>query len=226
MSTKFFNKKKTLFLSFVFSICVVIATFFYSIFLAQAKGVEFGKTFYFLVTEDKKVEVGAEFAKLDGGAGYLLDDGNREYVALSVYLSREEGEDVRKILETTGRTTSIIEKGGKKMYFKGKDKKLSSFYIDALKLLENYLEILNDCIERLEKGMTQEQCKKTLSILEKQYLFNQSQYGDYEKYASVCNKSAEKLREIRENTVYLTDLRYLLCWQAEKYVGLCSAFSL
>jgi hypothetical protein len=86
--------------------------------------------------------------------------------------------------------------------------------------------LLEDCIGRLESGMTQEACKRILRVIERQFIYSKWRYNVYPSFAKVCSQSGESLREICAQTVYLKDLRYLLCWQAEKYVELCEAFSL
>ncbi len=208
-------------------ICLTVACIcIYAFSISRAQTVEIGKYFYFLVSDDERVEVGAEFAKLNGGAGYLISYGNSEYVALSVYLDRAEGENVQDILACNGEKTYLLTQGTQTLYFKGKQKKKSDFYINALRTLESYMSVLNDCISRLEKGMTQEKCKRILTLLKKQFAFSSSTYAEYPSYAVICGKSAQELNNICASTVFLKDLRYLLCWQVEKYVQLCAEFSL
>ena len=52
--------------------------------------------FYFLVSQDVRVEAGAEFTKLEGGAGYVLEEDGTHYVAISVFLNRESAQSVQK----------------------------------------------------------------------------------------------------------------------------------
>ena len=222
MSAEFFYRK------LLIALCAV-ALFFtaipcvYAGIISHAESVDIATDFYFLVSDDVQVEAGAEFARLEGGAGYLLEHGKGEYVALSVYFDKADGLAVQNRLEED---TLLLHKGVKRLYFKGKTKKKSTLYVHAIRTFEGYISVLNECISRLEKGMTQESCKRLLKLLERQFKHAQTVFGGYEAFQKVCAESQKELADICEETVYLKDLRYLLCWQAEKYVELCAAFAL
>ncbi len=220
MSAKVFNKLKGL--ACAFAAGVVSFGFFYSVQLARVQEVELQRSFYFLVSTDSRIEVSAEFIKLDGGAGYLLTEGKARYVALSVYLDKEEGLTVREELDE-GQTT-LVHKGVSTLYFKGKDKKKSTLYLNALRTLEGYMYILNECISRLEKGTTQESCKRILSILQRQFAFAQEEYKGYPAFSKSCEEWSGRLATLCAETIYVSDLRYLLCEQAEGYLRLCEEF--
>ncbi len=205
------------------AIGVVAFGFFYSQRLANAQTVTLNKSFYFLVSTDSRVEASAEFAKLDGGAGYLLEEEGSQYVALAVYLSRA---DALSVQEGLGEAlpTCVVHKGAFSLSFVGKEKRKSALYLNALRTLEGYICILNECIARLEKGSTQESCKRLLTILQRQFAFAEGEYEEYPEYAKACGAWSRELEGICKETVYLQRLRYLLCWQVEKYLQLCEAF--
>ncbi len=223
MSTKILKKLTSV--GCAFAIGIVAFGFFYSTRLFRAQEVEKQKSFYFLVSTDERVEASAEFIKLDGGAGYLLEEEDGRYVALSVYLSKEE---VLAVQEGLGEEipTRLLHKGISTLYFKGGEKKKSTLYLNALRTLEGYICVLNECISRLEKGATQESCKRLLSILQRQFAYAQEEYQDYPAFSNACKEWSGTLQEISANTVYTQELRYLLCWQVEKYLQLCEAFCL
>ena len=226
MSADIFYKK------FIFHIAsVVCVTFFlcacvYAGIIANAERVFVGASFYFLVTEDVKVEVGAEFAKLEGGAGYLLEYDGVERVTLAVYLEESEGLSVQQNLQKDGKSTALLYKGVSSLCFKGREKQKSSLYVNGLNTFKSYITILKGIVDGLAKGFTQERCKSLLNIQLKQYNYAQACYSSYQPLCEALGESAKQLSNILREVVYLKDLRYLLCWQTEKYISLCSQFSL
>ncbi len=226
MLTEFFNRKKVMRLACAVCVVLVCLSIAYASLLARVKSVEINASFYFLVSDDTRVEAGAEFVKWDGGAGYLLENEGAQWVAFSVFLDRESGQTVQKRLTAKGEDTSLLRKGTQTLYFKGKEKKNTSLYVNALKLFKSYISLLNEAIARLQDGMTQEACKRILNTLAGQLFYAHQAYGKYVDFSKVCLKSGEYLQGICGGIVFAKDLRYLLCWQAEKYVELCEAFSI
>lgn len=228
MSADFFNKKRIKRIACVLALAFTFGAVVWSVRVMQTKSVEIGRNYYFLVSEDTHVEAGAEFARLDGGAGYLLRYGQRDYVALSVYLNEQDGKRVQKTLAEAGERTKMIKTGVQTLYFQTKkEKKNAPIYIGAFDCLQGCMTVLEECVSRLEKGLSQEKCKRILSDLKKQFSFLSKDYGvEYAAFGSLCNDTAKRLEELLNDTVYAKDLRYLLCELAEKSVALASAFSL
>lgn len=222
MFTEFFYRK----IVGSISLTIVAICICYAFSLSRVKCVDFYGRVYYLVSENTKIEASTEFVRWEGGAGYLLENEGVEHVALSVFLDKSSAEKVQKRLEESGEKIVLVAKGKEKLYFKGKEKRIAGKYVSALKLLKTYILLLEDCIAKLENGMTQERCKQILKTLEKQFAYLQVNYFDYKDFADACAQFKESLRCLSEDTVYLKDLRYLLCWQTEKYVKLCEAFSL
>ncbi len=221
MSAKIF--KKVVGLACAVAIGIVAFGFFYSMRITGAQTVILEKDFYFLLSTDTRVEASAEFTKLEGGAGYLVEEGGGQYVALAVYLSKEDVLAVQEGL--TGEiSTRILHKGVSALHFEGRAKKKSALYLNALRTLEGYMCILNECISRLEKGSTQESCKRLLAILQRQFTFAAGEYEEYPEYAEACGAWSRELEEMCKETVYVQKLRYLLCWQVETYLRLCEGF--
>ncbi len=220
MSTKIFLRAVACSL-----VVFLFGTLIYAVWLARAKRVEMDGLFYFLVSEEEHVEACAELVKLDGGAGYLLREGDTEYVAFSVYERQADCERVCNRLQSQGERAKTVEIGVKSLLFKGKQRQNADMYLGALRTLKSYVFLLGDCIARLEEQCTQEGCKRLLEILQRQLRHAGKLYESYEEYARVCEQSAEELGKLTQAIVYAKDLRYLRCWQAERYVRLCEQFS-
>ena len=224
MSTVFFKQKG--FLWTIYALCGTLVCFFcvFVYTLATVKAVDINANFYFLAVTDPHVEVGAEFAKLQGGAGYVLRRNNFDYAILSVYLNEKEAIAIQNNLQ---KNTLLLEITAPNLYFKGNQKKKSHIYEGALKTFYTKLVVLNEYIKKLDKGMTQENCKRLLARLERMYEYGAEEYKTaYSEYAEICRVSAKELSNVRQGIVYVKDLRYLLCEQAEKYITLCERFSL
>ena len=120
----------------------------------------------------------------------------------------------------------ILKKGVDRLYFKGKEKKKAKEKVSALALLKSYISLLDESIARLEKGGTQDACKRVLRILEKQLLFASKQFVDYKQFSQLCTEFYDSLLSISADTVFLSSLRYLLCCQVDGYVRLCEEYGL
>lgn len=228
MSTFFLRKNIICWIASVISTVFVCGVFIYTFILSQTKIVDVNVWFYFLVSEDTRVEAGAEFIKLDGGAGYLLRNNGKDYVVLSVYLEENDGEMVREALAKQGKATRVLSVGIQRLYLKlSKDKKKANIYARAFHCLQSYMKVLTEAASNLEKGGTQEACKRMIQPLIRQLLFLSEQYQElYPAFAKLCRGTADSLAQISNETVYVKDLRYLLCEWAEKTVILATKFSL
>ncbi len=222
MSTKLFSKLKYG-LSVGLALIVIGGASVNAARLQRAERVSLPTQFYFLLSEETNAQSVAYFSRLEGGAGYLTENGR---VALAVYLTNEEGEQVRTDLAKRGERVSLVATPSPTLYFTGREKKCAQEYLAAIKLFEGYMQVLNGCITHLEKGMTQERCKEVLSALGNQLAYAEKEYGDYCAFAQTCRESREALSKIAEDVVYLKDLRYLLCWQAERHGELCQEFDI
>ena len=199
----------------------------YAVVLKKVESVWIGKNFYFLTDSDEYTEVGAYNARLDGGAGVLLEDAGREYLVLSVFLEKENAKTVQTRLKEEGYASlNIVKKGTESLYFKGNNKAYADTIVTALEIFYNYMERLEFCISELEKGMTQDLCKRTLKNLEKQIRLHGNVFSGLVEIAQLYKNSADKISSICQDVIYLKDLRSLLCWQADNFVSVCSKFSL
>ena len=149
----------------------------------------------------------------------------REYVAISVYFSKTQAEIVQSNLSMP---SMVLEKTTENLYFKTKkQKQKAKRIIGAFSCLKSCIGVLNGEIERLESGATQQSSKRILSDLRRQFAYLAKEYQkDFVSYAFVCEKASAYLLEITDGTVYVGDLRYLLCALCNSFVDLSKEFSL
>ena len=167
MSTDFFYKKfaarlcSAFFLLFMGSLC------FFTVYFQSVKKVSLSLQYYYLVQEDAYTEAGALTVYNEGGASYFLENGNNEWIALAVYTKAEDAQSVLETLSNHKTNLGIVEKGVNTLYFKGiKEKALAATYVNGLKAFDGYIRALEECIYRLDNGLSQE---KTKEILLKKY---------------------------------------------------------
>ena len=183
------------------------------------------KHFYFVVSTEAYTEVGAHFAQQNGGAGYILQSNNGERIAFSVYLKSSEAEAVQASLDTYTET-EIAVYAVETLYFRGRQRKNTQMIKGAFSSLYGVIEILINEIKNLDRGQTQEECKRILSMLEGQLEYLSQTYSDYEIFASVCQSAAQSLRATSSQTVFAKDLRYLACGLCVGYVHFANEFAL
>ena len=88
-------------------------------------------------------------------------------------------------------------------------------------------QVLSGCIDRLEKGMTQEGCKRLLTPLEKEFLYLSKEYKEsYPQFSAFCERVAQDLFLKGQDTIFVKDLRYLLCEVCVVWEELASEFSI
>ncbi len=229
MQMDFFYKKRWIYILFsqifVGSFILFLA---YSAFMARVESVYHGRAFYFLVTEANSVAVGSWDARLNGGAGYPLSVNNETCIVMSVYLNEEDCKNVLTALQNTGEDVSLIAYQAERLYFKSKEaKRNKDGYIGAFNSLYGAISVLEQMINRLDGGMTQAACQRTLMQLVKVLEYNAAAYQEsFPAYAQVCKVAGKRLHFIAENTVYTKDLRYALCDLAIKYLKLTKLFAL
>jgi hypothetical protein len=204
---------------------LVLSCVLYAWVLSRTQSVYIGKSFYFLVCATEHVEADTLDIRLDGGAGYPLQGTG---VALAVYLKAEEGLSVQTGLAEQGEEVSLIQRSVEYLYFKSRaDKKNASLYTGALDTLYGFLQVLSSAITRLDKGATQQSTKRTLQSLSRLFSYHKEEYESaYPAYACLCESAEGQLKEFTADTVFVNDLRYLLCELAVGYLELAEEFSI
>ncbi len=182
---------------------------------------ELNTEFHFLVSEEKSVEAGAEFIKLEGGAGYVLRYQDKDYVVLSVYLSQKDAESVQEVLSLQNRQTKLISISSKTLYFRGKKQwKKAGMYVGALRTFHACLSVLEESITRLEGGMTQEKNKGILKDLKNQLVYMSEVYAStYPTFSLLCSHLVTQLQNEGEKVVYASRMRYILCEAVSEYLN-------
>lgn len=225
MTTEVLYKKiyKILIISIAFSI--VGFSFVYAVYLSSATIVDTKRTFYFLVSSSTHIEASAHDVTQMGGAGYLLEENEKEYVAISVYSSRNQAVAISTVL--TNAPTKILIKEASKLYLKSvKQKRQMQTYKNAFLLLSNWIDFLEQEIKRLEKGATQQSCKRILQSLQKQFVVGNRYETVFPSFTQTCLMANESLSDILHSIVYVADLRYLLCELSDGYIRLSEEFSI
>ena len=227
MSADFFYRKIYKLVAGLAAVCFTVFCFVYALFLSRAKSVEIKTGFFYLVREETNVEVGAEFVKLEGGAGYLLRQNGKDYVVLSVYLQEEDSLAVQANL-TDGEDTQLLYAGVDALYFKTyREKKNAAVYVGALEVLREYMGVFDGVIGLLEDGATQESVKRILLPLSRQLSYLSQEYAEsYPDFSSVCQRYAKRIEEYCAEILFVGDLRYELCAMTGEYLSLANEFSL
>ncbi len=229
MTTDFFRKNGYL-RSLVGAVAVLFtfATLLYAYALTGVKTVGVYKYFHFLVSSSTHIEASTHQVALDGGAGYALLYGEREYVAYNVYMREIDGERALEAVSLQGEEVEILTFGVENLYLKtGKAKKNAQTLLDGMGLLYAYIHLLSEEIARLDEGATQESCKRVLRELSQQLCYVGKGYEEFfPELSSVCGAFAKGLEERTVGVVFARDLRYLLCESCVAYVRFGEKYAL
>ena len=115
-----------------------------------------------------------------------------------------------------------------RLYFKTcEEKRRATLYQSALNCLHGCMEVLDEEINRLARGATQQSALRILGILWRQLSYLSTAYEEpFPKYAQVCKCASEQLNDLLSDIIYVKDLRYLLCDLTTNYIQICADFSL
>lgn len=204
-------------------VCVLYAWSFYGVAVYDVS-----KSFYFLVLDEVHIEASTAEVQYDGGAGFLLEREDSDYIALSVYLQSTDGEAAKAAVSKNYESAEIVTVQSGKLYMKSaSQKKLASEAIGALDSLYGCMQVLDREIARLAGGATQASSKRILRILEDNFTYLGREYEEvFSDFSSVCESAAKTLESCTADIVYVKDLRFLLCELCVSYTDLCGAFSL
>ncbi len=227
MTADFFRKNVYKWIVGVITVCFTLICFVYAWFLSRAKEVEIMTGFFYLVREETNVEVGIEFVKLEGGAGYLLRQNGQDYVVLSVYLNEKDGIAVQTNL-SGDKETQLVYVGVDTLYFKTqREKENAAVYTGALQIFYSCMEMFDGVIQRLEDGATQERTKGILLTLSRQLDYLSQEYAQvYPAFSAVCRRCSQRIEEYCADILFAGDLRYELCIMTEEYLTLAGAFAI
>ena len=172
--------------------------------------------------------MGTEIAQLNGGAGYPLQVGENYKVAYAVYFNRDQGEKAQTELAQNGTNAQLRACFVQALVFTSvNERKNISTVCAALDNLYACMQILQQEIQRLSRGATQQSSKRILETLKTQLCGLLKSYrGIYDAFAQVCSQSVALLENCLNGVVYNKDLRYLLCFWGYSYVRLCSEYAI
>lgn len=215
-------------ISIILSIAITLGACGYAGVLSCVEAVGEARTFYFVVSNSTHVEVSAQVARLQGGAGYALTLNNGEWAAYSVYFSEQESQSVCQALAQQETEAEIVTLRANRLYFKnGYQKKRANEIVGALDTMYGCMQVLEREIARLEQGATQESSKRILQTLVKQFAYLEKNNGDsVSGLTDVCESVQTQLLQGIGDVVYVKDLRYVLCELSVAYVNLSRNFSL
>lgn len=187
-----------------------------------------GVDFFYVVSTNANVSVGAYDAQRDGGAGYLLENDEGTMVAYAVYFSREDGERALGSVQVGDKTAMLTTRSVSNLYMKSfEDKKNAQLFVGALTSYLGCMQVLFQEIERLDKGCTQESARKMLHLLERQLNYlSISHVESYPQFSSVCAWLSKDISTYQNEIVYANDLRWILCKMSEDYLSLTNEFAL
>ena len=209
---------------------LITTTFFcgYATYLDQAYVIQEPKHFYFLVSNAENVMVGAHFAQLNGGAGYVFSYKKQPYAVLAVYMSETEGEMAQISVMTAGEAATLLEVPLGDLYFKSsKEKKNADTIAQALNVYYDNIIFLQKTISLLDNGMTQEKTKRLLNESARQFSFLAKKYAIVvPSWEAECQNIATTLRRYDEEIVTAQELRGDLCSFCAVYLELRKHFSL
>ncbi len=221
MRTDFFYKNLRYVVGIVLAVLLIASIIFSTKACKNAQILPYEVEIYYLVTEDVHVQAGAEFVRLEGGAGYLLENKGKEYVVLNVYFAQSDAKSVQDALSALGRKTQVISLSENTVKSRDKQGYLRlQKYIGALQSMYGCMNVFSQSIMLLEKGETQERVKEMLLKISAHLTYLSKIYGDYNRYAQVCVKTAENLTLYKNEILYVCDLRYILCDMAYEYMKL------
>ncbi len=228
MSADFFFKKfvvRALLCCFVLFICGIC---FLTAYFQSVKKVFVSFRYYYLVCEDAYTEAGAIAVYNEGGASYFLEDGKNEWLALSVYTNRDDVQRVIQMLSKQEKKVNMIEKEVDVLYFKGaREKAFVDAYVKGLKIFDGYIRVLEECIYRLDDGLSQEKARGILLLITRQLKHCGDSYAhNFPALSKACMQARERLEDICSSVIMAKDLRYLVCEMAEENIARAKEFVL
>jgi len=221
-------KKNLVVAGFATTFLFILNTLFYAFSLYRVKVYDVSKTFYFLAVGEVHIQASTAEIQYDGGAGYLLEDNDKEYIALAVYLQGDEIQAVQSAIANDYKNARILEFHSGKLYMKGrKEKQYATRIVGALESLYGNIQILSLEISRLANGATQSSSKRILSSVERNLRYLSAENAEiFPEYSLVCSRASNALTEYMKEIIYVQDLRFLLCETCASYIRLCEEFAL
>ncbi len=224
----FWKKRIYLIVSGVLSTLIVCFVLIYAYSFVGVQTIALNKNFYFLISSSTHIEASTNYVDKNGGAGYLLEVNNREYVTYSVYLTETESQAVYAKVSALEEGIEIMTMHVGDVYLKTKAQKDKKEQIEgAFRSLYGCIEVLNSEIDRLAKGATQQSSKRVLEVLKKQLDFLSAKYEKVlPSFHELCKRTSNELFSFIKDMVYVKDLRYVQCELCHSYAKLAKGYAL
>ncbi len=205
----------------------VFGCFSYAYLLKTATAFPVQTSFYFLVSAEQGAAQAAEWCKLQGGAGYLLQTETETYSVLSVYFTQADGESVQAAFTAQNKPVRLVTLSAERLYFTGRNKRKAATYLSALQALKACASVLANAANLLEGGETQNRVHGILVDLQGQFFALAKTYAKfYPAFSKFCQSIGESLQTELGGVLFASRLRYLVCTAAEGYLRLCKPFQL
>ncbi len=228
MSANFFKNRMIAVALFATATLFTLGCVFYSWSFYQMEVYNVSKSFYFLVVDEVHIQASTAEIQYDGGAGFLLDYDDKEYLALAVYMKNSEAEQAKLAVANKYTNAKIVRLSSGNLYIKHKAQKNQVHkLIGALESTYGNMQVLNGEITRLANGATQSSSKRVLShIADNLRYLEQENKEHFPAFSSVCAQTLQNLEEYTKDIVYAQNLRFLLCEWSVAYMRLTEEYNL
>ncbi len=228
MSANFFKKRTIAVALFATATLFTFSCVFYSWSFYQVDVYNVSKSFYFLVVDEVHIQASTAEIQYDGGAGFLLDYDDKEYLALSVYMKNSEAEQAKLAIVNKYTGAKIIQLNSGNLHMKNRTQKnQANKIIGALESTYGNMQVLNGEIARLANGATQSSSKRILlHIADNLHYLEQENRDIFPALSTVCAQTLQNLEEYTKDIVYAKNLRFLLCEWSVAYMQLSEEYSL
>lgn len=228
MSAKFFKKRIIAVALFATATLFTLSCVFYSWSFYRVEVYNVSKSFYFLVVDEVHIQASTAEIQYDGGAGFLLDYDDKEYLALSVYMKNGEAEQAKLAVANKYTDAKIVKVSSGNLHMKNKAQKhQANNIIGALESMYGNMQVLNGEIARLANGATQSSSKRILSHIADNLRYLEKENREhFSALSTVCAQTLQGLEEYTKDIVYARNLRFLLCEWSVAYMQLSEEYSL
>lgn len=209
------NGVKTFFVTlgvFAFTVCLFVGMF--AFWGMDRETLSLRKTYYFLVRdcEDTTASAVSGQVYLAGGAGYLLEEGEKNAVVLSCYFQKTDAERVQGMMKEKDLDVRLVEMKTSDFTLKGESAKLSNLIKGNAETIETCAKILYETANGLERSdVSQAAARAALRGVSSS--LKGLREGNKDERFTLWNsrlKEAERRAiETYEGIIFSKDLRYL-----------------
>lgn len=214
---------------FIGLLCGLIFTFLgvYSVQISAMKQTTINERFYFLVSSSNlSVEAAVQVAYVNGGAGYLLKDDNKEFAVYHCYFRLANATRAQEELSQRGIDCCVYERSVDKMCYKTKRQKQTAGAVEGyLNVLKGGYLTLFHLAKGAENGdFSQESLRECIGVV---CTALEGVKGNEFSLKSPRIKAAfAVLEQQKHGLIYSKDLRYVAVALCDEYLKVSTHFSL